>query len=158
MLRIESQMCDISAGGERASELDRVLALEALPGCRGVWGGSVQDRQVVPTKAKKLGVCFELTGRIDEANGGSPPRVASLPAGRRSPRRPAPAFSTALTSRSCRSRRRNARAARALIEMGETELVRRAVVSRDTIADFEIGNLTPRRTASMRSVLRLRPL
>ncbi len=35
------------------------------------------------------------------------------------------------------------RAARALLDMDQAELARRAVVSRDTIADFEIGGRTP---------------
>jgi transcriptional regulator with XRE-family HTH domain len=35
------------------------------------------------------------------------------------------------------------RAARALMEMDQAELARRAVVSRDTIADFENGSRTP---------------
>jgi transcriptional regulator with XRE-family HTH domain len=35
------------------------------------------------------------------------------------------------------------RAARALLDMDHAELARRAVVSRDTIADFENGGRTP---------------
>ena len=35
------------------------------------------------------------------------------------------------------------RAARALVDMGQSVLARRAVVSRDTIVDFENGSRTP---------------
>jgi transcriptional regulator with XRE-family HTH domain len=47
------------------------------------------------------------------------------------------------------------RAARALIDMGQVELARRAVVPRDTIADLENGSrtLSPGNLAAIRAAL-----